>query len=92
MTSKVEGFGMVLLEAISRNIPCIAYNVPYGPESIIINGINGYLVDFGDIESSSKLLKNISLDKFYNSDIQATLNLFSKEKIIQQWLEVLNNV
>ena len=37
LTSKVEGFGLVLLEAISRNIPCLSFKTSYGPLNIIKN-------------------------------------------------------
>jgi len=43
MTSKIEGFPMVLLEAIVREIPCIALDCPYGPRNIIRNQVNGFL-------------------------------------------------
>ncbi|MFW2066475.1 glycosyltransferase [Acinetobacter johnsonii] len=92
MTSKVEGFGMVLLESISRNIPCIAYNVPYGPENIIVNGVNGYLLSFGDLHGGAELLKNHSLIKMHDCNIKSTLTSFSKEIIVQKWLKVLNDV
>lgn len=45
MTSKTEGFPMVLLEAIAREVPCISFDCPYGPRNIIINGVNGFLFD-----------------------------------------------
>lgn len=92
MTSRVEGFGMVLLEAISRNIPCVAYNVPYGPESILNNGENGYLVEFGDLSGAARTLNLDNLKKMHDQDIKSTLKSFSKDAVISKWLEVLNNV
>ena len=42
-TSLVEGFGLVLLEAMSKGLPIVAYDVN-GVRDVIINNINGYLI------------------------------------------------
>ncbi len=45
MTSKIEGFPLVLLEAISKNIPCLSFRIPYGPLNMIKDGVNGYFIE-----------------------------------------------
>ncbi len=89
MTSKIEGFGLVLIEAISRNVPCIAFNVPYGPRNIIIQGENGFLIEDFSIEDSVSVLKsNLIIDLFEN-DLTTTILKFDVENIKEKWMKVL---
>ncbi|MEZ2708521.1 glycosyltransferase [Proteus mirabilis] len=71
LTSKIEGFGMVLIEAISKGVPCVAYDCPNGPRNIIQNGLNGYLIPINNRElfiDSLIKIKNIKKDlNFINS-------------------------
>nr|WP_290443627.1 glycosyltransferase [Sporolactobacillus kofuensis] len=60
LTSEYEGFGMVLVEAMSRGIPCISSNCPVGPSDIIKDGENGWLYPVGQIESLTEILVKIN--------------------------------
>ena len=44
MTSLTESFGIVLIEAMSHGIPCIAFDSAEGAREIINSGYNGYLI------------------------------------------------
>jgi len=51
-TSLVEGFGLVLLEAMSKGLPVVAYDVN-GVRDVIINRVNGYSVKSFDYQGFS---------------------------------------
>lgn len=68
LTSKAEGFGMVLCEAISFGIPVVSSNCPSGPADIV-NDENGYLYQMGNLdELSVDIQKIISGSAKFNPD------------------------
>lgn len=56
LNSRVEGFALVLAEAMMRGIPCISTDCPSGPASIIKNGVNGWLIDLDNEQQLIDLL------------------------------------
>ena len=44
MTSHTESFGIVLLQAMSHGVPCIAFDSAEGARELINSGMNGYLI------------------------------------------------
>lgn len=63
LSSKREGFGYALLEAMSRGKPVITTDSPFGPSEIVDNGKYGLLVPVGDTRSMEKAIDAL----FHNS-------------------------
>lgn len=96
MSSRYEGFGMVLIEAMSCGLPLISFDCPCGPKDIIKDGENGFLVEFGNIEEMAEKInylieneeKRIEMGK---KSKELSYN-YSEEKIMNQWKELFENL
>ena len=95
MGSFSEGFGMVLLEAMFYGLPCVAFDIKTGPSDIIEDNKSGYLIEDNHLGDFAQKLKNLmfneSLREVMGKEAKKIANeKFSKEKIMQQWVELLN--
>ena len=97
MCSRDEGFGMVLLEAGSLGVPLVAYNVEFGPRSIIKNSVTGYIVPDGDkvkfAESLEKLMNDEKLREKMSEEILKDIPArFSEKVIMDKWIKIINSI
>jgi glycosyltransferase involved in cell wall biosynthesis len=89
MTSRYEGFGMVLIEAMASGLPCIAYDCPCGPRAIINTNENGILIENGNendfVEAINLLIEN--KNKRFEMGIMAkkSSEKYNIETIMQKW-------
>ena len=87
LPSKREGFGLVLVEALSNGLPCIATSCLSGPSDIIIDGKNGYLVPTDSINEFATKLELLLNAKF---DCSVGLNRFSHENYYYSFMNAIS--
>lgn len=93
LTSRWEGFGLVLVEAMSFGLPVVAFSQS-GSKEILNDGEYGILCENGNIEEMVKniniLTNNQELMKEYKKKSKDRSADFSMKKIIKKWSEVLD--
>lgn len=96
LSSRYEGFGMVLIEAQACGLPLVSYDCKCGPKDIITHGENGFLVKEGDIESLAKhisiLIENKDLRKEMGVNGRINSERFSEKKVMDMWLELFSGL
>lgn len=69
LSSKYEGFGIVLVEAMYLNIPVISSNCPVGPAEILDSGQAGLLVPPGDHIAMADAITQITTDNSLRKEL-----------------------
>jgi GalNAc-alpha-(1->4)-GalNAc-alpha-(1->3)-diNAcBac-PP-undecaprenol alpha-1,4-N-acetyl-D-galactosaminyltransferase len=91
LSSRHEGFGNVLVEAMALECPVIAFDCDFGPSEIIMDGNNGLLVQEGDIEglagAISRLNEDVGLRNRVVESAMVTINTLFSTKVANYWLD-----
>ncbi|NDV65183.1 glycosyltransferase family 4 protein [Bacteroides sp. 224] len=99
LSSRYEGFGMVIIEAMSCGIPPVSFDCPCGPKDIIEDKVTGLLVPNGNIEELANkiiwLIENESARKEMGKKSYTSARKYKIENVMKQWMDlfasVLNN-
>jgi len=89
LSSRFEGFGMVITEAMACGLPAVSFACPCGPKDIINDGKDGFLVEPGNIETLAEkiiyLIANEDIRKKMGLEARANSERFKMESIASQW-------
>jgi N-acetylgalactosamine-N,N'-diacetylbacillosaminyl-diphospho-undecaprenol 4-alpha-N-acetylgalactosaminyltransferase len=84
----------VVLESLAIGTPVIAFDCKSGPSEMIIDGVNGILVEDQNFDAFTKAMdKMINDSKFYKcckANASNSVDKFSEEKVIQKWIKLID--
>ena len=96
LTSRYEGFGMCLVEAMQMHVPCVSFDIKIGPSEIITNDQNGKLIPPFEWEQMVREIDNLIENSERLEELSANTMIgferYSDEHIIEKWKCILNKL
>lgn len=96
LSSRYEGFGLVLTEAMECGVPCVAFDCECGPSEIISDNIDGFLVENGNVNQLAEklgiLMYNNELRKRMGAQAKKNVKRFGVEKVMQEWTSLFEDM
>lgn len=96
LTSRYEGFSLVLLEAMRHGVPCVTFDCPYGPKDLVDQGKCGYVIENGNINQFAEklcyLIDNPELRKQYAAEAINKAQTYQVETIMNQWKQLFESI
>lgn len=89
LSSSAEGLPLVGLEAIGAGLPLVAYDCPTGPAEIVVDGVNGRLIENGNLHAFAGALAQLMDDEVLRrrmgESAVASANRFDEDLINDRW-------
>ena len=96
LSSRFEGFGMVLVEAMAYGLPVVSFDCPAGPDEIITDGVDGLLVPSGDVHALAKklmvLMSDENLRRRLGQQARQTAQRYDMATLADQWETLFEKV
>ena len=96
MSSRKEGFPMVLLEAMAVGLPVVSFDCPTGPRDIIREGVDGHVVPEGDVDALAAAMGGLMGDperrKAYGRAAVEGARRYDIAAITRRWEELFEEI
>ena len=96
LSSRFEGFGMVIIEAMKCGVPAVSFACPCGPKDIITNGKDGFLVENGNTKQLAEricyLIEHEEERKEMGKNAIETAKKYDINEIGKRWANLFNTI
>lgn len=96
LSSRFEGLPLVLIEAMSAGLPCVAFSCPCGPRDCIEDGKDGILVEKENTEKLAnavcQLIEQEDLRKQMGTNARHHAASFKEDNIMHRWIELFESL
>lgn len=96
MSSRYEGFPMILLEALTTGLPIVSYDCPKGPAEVVTTGANGYLAKVGDTDTLAqgicRIIEDEGLRRQFGAESLRRSDNFTIGNIMAKWDSLFKDI
>ena len=96
LTSKGEGYSLVVVESLCQGCPVSAFDVNYGPSDMICDGETGFLVPFGNEELLAaklvELFRHPELHERMCTNALQSSSAFGMDEVAGRWRRLIGDL
>lgn len=95
-SSRFEGFGMVIVEAMSCGLPIVSFDCPCGPKEIVSPNVDGLIIDNLHVDKLAsglvKIMRDESMRVHFARNAKTNSEKFKMEVIAMKWKKLFGNI
>lgn len=96
MSSRYEGLPMILLEAQAYGLPIVSFACKCGPADVVTDGVDGFLVTEGDVESLASKLTTVIEDDALRQQMGRAARIaserYAEDVVMKKWIDLFERV